>query len=353
MRIVNITAGFILVSLIVFILHAGQALLMPFVAALVIWYIILEFTLFFKKIPFGQFYLPYSGAFVLSLIFASILMYGFFHLLSSSISNIIIDAPRYQEKLKLALTTINAWLGSGIQLNSLFQDINLANLFSTLALMLSSLVSNFTLVLIYLLFLFLEAKTFPLKLQGLFDQSDSYHRASQLISQITQDINHFLKAKVFLNLIAGLSSYLVLEGFGIQYAGFWGVFIFLMHFIPFIGSIIAVILVMLAVSIQVTSLLSYGVLGCILITIQFLVGNVIEPKIMGKTLNLSPIVILLALAFWGYIWGILGMFLCVPIMVILNIIFAHFPSSRYLAVLMSADPSLIDKKAAENYPGRG
>lgn len=78
-----------------------------------------------------------------------------------------------------------------------------------------------------------------------------------------------------------------------------------------------------------------------LIAIQFVIGNIIEPKFLGKNLNLSPLVILLALAFWGSIWGILGMLLCVPLMTIINIVLLRFENTRHFAVYFSADPESL------------
>ena len=219
----------------------------------------------------------------------------------------------------------------------LLGNINVTSLFSTLAVVVSNLLGNFTLVLIYLLFLLLEAKTFNNKLEGICKDKSQYTRVSRLIKKIHHDINKFLQAKLIINSVAGLASYFCLLSFHVDYAEFWGVLIFLLHFIPFIGPIAAVLFVMLAVSIQITSLALFIVLASLLIVIQFAVGNLLEPKMMGTRLNLSPMVILISLAFWGYVWGIVGMFLCVPMMVIMNIIFAHFQKTQFVAVMLSAN----------------
>ena len=139
-----------------------------------------------------------------------------------------------------------------------------------------------------------------------------------------------------MNGLAGVASYVCLLGLHINYAEFWGVFVFLLNFIPFIGPILAVILVLLAASIQIDTMLSFSVLGVILILIQFIVGNLLEPKLMGNKIDLSPLVILLSLAFWGYIWGTIGMFLCIPIMVIIAIILANFNQTQSIAIALSA-----------------
>jgi len=336
-RLINTTAGLILITLIVFILHIGKNLILPLIIALVIWYIILQFTGLFHKIKIGRRRLPYAICLFIAIIVAAAIFYVFILLITSSIGNIISEAPRYQSKLQLILSYLNRWTKNRFDAMQLLGKLDLSTFFSKLAIVISNILSSFTLILIYLLFLLLEANTFDNKLKGMCKTPAQYHRVNNIIGRIHTDINTFLKAKTLINLIAGVASYITLLFFHVDYAEFWGVLIFLLHFIPFIGPIIAVIFVMLAVSIQITSLLLFIILGTILIVIQFAVGNILEPKMMGDRLNLSPIVILISLAFWGYIWGIIGMFLCVPTMVILTIIFANFPQTRAIAVMLSAN----------------
>jgi len=117
----------------------------------------------------------------------------------------------------------------------------------------------------------------------------------------------------------------------------WGLLIFLLNFIPTVGSIIATIFpAMIALaqsdgySLFLLVLIGIGVL-------QIAIGNILEPRLMGSSFNLSPIVILLNLGLWGYIWGIPGMFLCVPFLIILTIILSHFPQTRSIAIILSSD----------------
>jgi predicted PurR-regulated permease PerM len=125
--------------------------------------------------------------------------------------------------------------------------------------------------------------------------------------------------------------------FGVKFAALWGLLIFMLNFIPTVGSIFAVIISLVVVLVQFGSLSYLLSIGVLLTVIQLLIGNVLDPRLMGRSLNLSPIVLLLALGFWGAIWGVLGMFLCVPFMVIMNIVLSHFPQTRNIAILLSAD----------------
>jgi predicted PurR-regulated permease PerM len=126
----------------------------------------------------------------------------------------------------------------------------------------------------------------------------------------------------------------------VDFAGVWGLLIFLLNFIPTVGSIIATIfpaLIALAQSDGYTLflLVLFGI-GAL----QVCIGNILEPRLMGSSFNLSPIIILLNLALWGYIWGIIGMFLCVPFLIIVTIILSHFPQTRPIAVILSSDGRL-------------
>ncbi len=342
LRLLNTAAAFGLVTLLIFILHIGKNLILPLIIALVIWYIIIQFTNVFHKIRIKKHHLPYGIALFISIIISGVLLYLFVLALTYSISNIIREAPQYQHKIQTVLNYINHLSGGRIDVVKLIGQINISRIFSSMALIISDILSNTTLIIIYLLFLLLEYKTFNQKIIGICKNEKQVQRVNAVIDHINHDIKKYLKVKTIMNAIAGLASYFVLLFFHIQYAEFWGMLIFLLNYIPFIGPIAAVILVLIAVSIQISSLFLFILFGIILAVIQFGVGNIIEPKYMGTHLNLSPIVILISLAFWGYIWGIVGMFLCVPVMVITNIILAHFPQTKLIAVALSADGRAID-----------
>ncbi|WP_423064167.1 AI-2E family transporter [Candidiatus Paracoxiella cheracis] len=336
-RYLNFAASFGLVFLFVYVLYIGKHLLIPLVIALVFWYIIVRLTDLYQRIPFGRYHLHYGLALTISIITTGVVLYLFFLLLSHSISNIIQEAPKYEKRLQELLDFVNKLFGNHFQIDKLLAQIDLAKLFSRLALIVSDIASNFVLIVIYLLFLLLEHRTFNNKIKRMCKSKVQHGKIKHILDQIDHDIKHYLRIKTAVNAIAGVLSYILLVSFGIQYAEFWGVLIFLLHYIPFIGPIIAIVIVLLAVSVQVTTLVPFIILAVILCIIQFGVGNFLEPKWMGTRLNLSPIVILLSLAFWGAIWGVIGMFLCVPLMVIANIILAKFPKTHPVAVALSAE----------------
>jgi len=123
--------------------------------------------------------------------------------------------------------------------------------------------------------------------------------------------------------------------FKVDFPVLWAFLIFLLNYIPYIGSFVATFLPAAFAMFQFQSFLMLFWVFVVIQAVQFLVGNVLEPKIMGRTLNLSPLGVMLALTFWGIIWGVLGMFLSVPITSVMLISFSRFESTRFIAVWLS------------------
>jgi predicted PurR-regulated permease PerM len=126
------------------------------------------------------------------------------------------------------------------------------------------------------------------------------------------------------------------------------VLIFLLNFIPSIGSIIATIFPTILALVDGNSLWPFIIVGGGITALQFAIGNIIEPRLMGNTLNLSPLIILLSLALWGSIWGVAGAVLCVPITVICTIVCSYFPTTRPIAVLLSKNGQLKNLQDEES-----
>jgi predicted PurR-regulated permease PerM len=336
LRYLNTAAIYFIFFLTVYLLFLGRYLVIPLVIAVIFWYIIIRLIALYKKIPFGERHLPQWLAFTMAIISACIVLCIFFLILSHSISSIISDAPKYQQKLQEILAYFNKLI-TGVNFNVLVSQINFSHFFTKLALIISTSASDFIVILIYLLFLLLEYRTFSTKLRAMCSSQKQYLKMTTLFNQIGHDINSYLKIKTAINLIAAVVSFIVMLAFGIAYADFWAVVFFIVHYIPYIGPIAGILLVLLAASIQITHISTFILFAVLLTLVQFFIGNFLEPRWLGTRLNLSPIVILLSLAFWASIWGVLGMILCVPIMVILNIILAKFPKTQPIAVALSAE----------------
>jgi AI-2 transport protein TqsA len=124
---------------------------------------------------------------------------------------------------------------------------------------------------------------------------------------------------------------------GVDFAAFWAVLIFFFYYIPTVGSILAILAPALLTLVQFESLTPFLIVLGVFGPFQVLMANAVEPAIMGRSLNLSPLVIIVSLMFFGTIWGVIGMFLCVPIMVVAMIVLANFDQTRPVAILLSAN----------------
>jgi AI-2 transport protein TqsA len=161
-----------------------------------------------------------------------------------------------------------------------------------------------------------------------------------ILSHAQEDIQTYLWIKTVTSTVTGVVSYFILKWVGVDFAGFWAFTIFLLNFVPTVGSIIATLFPAILALIQFETIYQFLFVLISVGTVQIVVGNFLEPKLMGRSLNVSPFVVILSLTLWGSIWGIAGMFLSVPITVMMLIVFAHFEQTRYLAILLSGDGCL-------------
>ena len=156
-----------------------------------------------------------------------------------------------------------------------------------------------------------------------------------MVQKIDHQIQKYLAIKTIVSLATGLMAALVLLIFGVDFAIVFGFMTFLLNYIPNIGSIIATSLPVLIAVFQFETIWPAFWILIILGSIQMLMGNLLEPRLMGQGLGLSPLVVLFSLFFWGWLWGIPGMILAVPIAAIIKIVCSNVPSLEFVGELMS------------------
>lgn len=180
---------------------------------------------------------------------------------------------------------------------------------------------------------------FDLDLQKIKSQKE--RELENTFKEITIQIQRYIITKFFINLSAGIITTFVLQLYGLDYPVIWGLFVFLFNFIPTIGSAAALMLPVLFSLVQFDNFSSAFVVIIIMVIIQTVAFNVAEPMIVGNRLNLNPLIILLSVLIWGYIWGIVGMLLSVPITAIIKIILLNSKQENLLFIsdIMSQRPS--------------
>jgi AI-2 transport protein TqsA len=192
-------------------------------------------------------------------------------------------------------------------------------------------------VLIYAGFLFVEQVRFRRKLAIILGSGSQQERVQAVLDRIDRDIRVYIRIKTTLAVATAAFAYTVMAWVGVDFAAFWAVMVFFFYYIPTVGSILAIAAPAVLALVQFDHLTPFLIVLLVFGTIQIVTANVVEPTIMGRTLNLSPLVVIVSLVVWGTIWGVVGMFLCVPIMVVALIVLAQFKTTRPLAVLLSAD----------------
>lgn len=328
-------------ALTLYLLVVGQDIVMPFVLAIFLAYLILAAAHALQRIPLGKRRLPGGVSLALAVVALIGLIGLLVQIVAGNISAVVEAAPGYQDRLQAMLTQVNAWIAAAIgqerpiSLATLASELDLRAIVGRFVGAFQSIAGATVQIVAYVFFLLLEHRTLDRKIKALFPESEREQTVRATIAKIGGRIETYVLIKTFVSFLTGLASYIVLTIAGIDFAAFWALLIFVLNFIPYVGTPIGIAFPVLLALLQFDTLVTpVIVLGC-LIGVQMVVENGLEPKLMGNSLNLSPVFMILSLSVWGALWGITGMILAVPIMVMLMITCAQFPSTRGLAILMS------------------
>lgn len=325
-----------------YVLVVGKAFLVPLAVAVMIWYVINALSRTYAKL------IPWTDERNWLTTLAALISIGLFitlaiDMVQNNIADVTAAAPEYKKNFALlserftASSRLSEYLPN---VPKMVESIEVVPIISGLADLFFNMIGNIFLVLIYVLFLMLEQGTFTNKISAIFPDSARRESIMSILSHAQEDIQTYLWIKTVTSTITGMVSYFILWLVGVDFAGFWAFTIFLLNFIPTVGSIIATLFPAVLALIQFETIYQFVVVLIAVGAVQIVVGNFLEPKLMGRSLNVSPFVVMLSLTLWGSIWGIAGMFLSVPITVMMLIVFAHFERTRYLAILLSGDGSL-------------
>ncbi len=260
-------------------------------------------------------------------------------LVSSSIADFSGNIPFYQERLKiLTFETLQILSNQGIELETekLTEVINPSRILKLVANTLNglgSVLTNTFFVFLTFIFILSEASGFPNKLRAILNDKNT---DLEKYAEITAGVNRYLGIKTLTSLGTGIAISIWLAVQGVDYPVMWGVFAFLLNYIPNIGSIIAAVPAVLLVLIQLGPLAA-GITSLGFLVVNILVGSVIEPKVMGQGIGLSALVVFLSLAFWGWVLGPVGMLLSVPLTMGVKIALRGQESTKWLSILLGSN----------------
>jgi len=331
----------IIVVIMVVILIYAQTIIIPFFLAIIFWVMIRVIKKTILRIRFLRRWpdwilTVFSTAFLFS---SLIFIVG---MITKNIQYLSTAIPVYQANLSEIERNLSMQFGIDFEMifNNYTNQFEFTKLLSSLLSTLTSLFSAAFAVFLYLFFLLLEEATFSKKIRVLYPDNEKYEKVNVLISKVDHSVQQYVALKTLVSLVTGILSYFTLLFIGVDAPAFWAFLIFILNYIPNIGSLIATLFPAIFALFQFGELTQGFLVLFIVGSIQMAIGNFAEPRIMGKSLNFSPLVVLLTLAVWGVMWGITGMLLSVPITVILIIIMAEFPSTRPVAILLSRDGQL-------------
>lgn len=342
MKLLNMTLVIVLVVVTFWLLVVGQRLLLPLVIALVLWFLINLLAHAFRRVRLFGRPMPVWTSYLVSILCFIGGIWAVVELISMNLESVMRVAPAYQANLEEKLRALLAAIGINTSPNlaEIRELIDLREMLAALASTVTTLAANGGIILIYLLFLMLEQGTLDRKVTAFIGDPAKERRFRVLLRRITADVRKYIGIKTFTSTLTGVLSYAYLKVVGVELAEFWALLIFLLNFIPTVGSIVATIFPSLIALVQFDTLGPFFLVVGGIMAIQVCIGNILEPRMMGNSLNLSPMIILLNLSLWGLVWGIPGMFLCVPFLVISMIVFSHLPQTRAIAIIMSREGSL-------------
>lgn len=344
MKVIKFAMALLITVVIFTLLIVAQDLLLPLVIAIAIWYLINLLANGFARLRVGSFALPKPLCFLASIMTFVVTISILVQFVSGSLEDLNTVTPIYEANLRSLWARLP--FAQYLPIEGLFsgftERLDLSSILTTVAVSFTGLARDGLLIFIYVGFLLFEQGNFNRKLSALMGDPQKEKRTLRILTQVKADIQKYISIKFLVSALTGILSYVLLRLLDINFAEIWGLLIFLLNFIPTIGSIVATVFPSLMALAQSND--GFGLFFAVLLGIgalQVLIGNILEPRIMGKSLNLSPVVILFNLALWGAIWGVPGMFLCVPFLIITTIVLAHFPKTRPIAILLSSDGQVI------------
>ncbi|MDF1647092.1 MAG: AI-2E family transporter [Legionellaceae bacterium] len=338
-RSITFTAILISVCLVGYLLMAGRGFLLPWVIALFIWNLLNTLNNAIQRLPLLGQYLPSIFSMLLSFLVVIGFMWGLGHIVGDNVNEVISASARYQANFKHLMGQFDQQLLSKFlsSLDKFIDELNFQKILLNIYGGFTSVAGSTVLIALYVSFLFVEQAVFSQKLALLVPSTQKRKVVKQLMARTIRDTQTYLGLKTLMGLLTALASWAIMSWIGLDFAEFWALLIFFLNYIPNIGAIVATLFPALLALIQFQTWMPCVLMTSGLVVVQFIIGNILEPRYLGRSLNLSPLVILFALGLWGIIWGVMGMFLSVPITVMMIILFAHFPTTRPIAVLLSKD----------------
>ena len=334
-QLIIVFLGIVVAIMLVGVLYLTSSIVLPFMVALFLAYLLdpLVRCLTYCRVPLA---LAVCFALLVTFIFLALMGMLFY----ASAQSFVREYPTYEPKLRALVTTLT----SRLEVASLsWQLSDLSQEFSSVSVARAALASVGTfvtflgyllLVLLYMVFILLGQQHLPQRLHRAFGEEQA-QRIALVLQRITHQLQTYLGTKALLSLVTGVLVNLCLLILQVDFAVLWGALAFMLNFIPYVGMPIATIPPVLVAILKFDTLMPAVWIVVFVILIHIVLGGFLEPRLIGRSLHLSPLLVVLSLLFWGWLWGIVGAVLAVPIMATIKIVCENIPPLRFLSALMS------------------
>jgi len=336
----RISMSILAMAVIIYILKTLQHIFIPLTFAIFLSFLFQPINSFLRKrkIPIG----------VNLLFFVIIILFSFTvvgAVISTSITAFVADFPKYENAITemtksfftfivMPFENVTSFLENKVNWFQIADKISLTRILSTTAGSFIDFFVKLLLTIAFLVFIMLDLEDLSKRFKAILSDDD-FHLSEHITQKMTVQINKYIVNKTAISLATGLLSMIFIAIFGIDFVVVSGLLIFILNFIPNIGSIIASSFPIIICFIQYGLSWQLIAISATLVTIQMLIGNFIEPRVMGKQLQLTPLFVLISLIFWYWVWGPVGMILAAPLTSAITIILKEIPSFRLFTTLVS------------------
>lgn len=338
-KFLNIVAGLFLAGFSVYVVKELSSILIPLVLATIISFLFEPFFSWMKSKKIPQ-WLAIIIVLITIIVIANIVSVFIFASADSFSAKFIIYEDKFLmyfhsliESLKLSSSEIES-LNESLRLSNLLSQGGITSFITGIISSFAQIFGDFILILLYVIFILSEMGSMKERVRYAFEDEKA-DNISATLEKIFDDIRTYIFGKTIISLILGFVCGFILWIFGVDFYFIWGFLIFITHYVPNIGALFGISLPIIIMFLQFDNLFTPIFVGALLVAADNIIGNIMEPKILGDKLNLSPLILLLSLFAGEYVWGIVGMVLSVPVVSMLKIVLMNFEATKPVAILMS------------------
>lgn len=347
-----LVASLVLMSVVAMVRASG--ILIPLAVAFLFWFFINALAGFYERL-WSRWFAP-RRMIALPLAFLTFLVISLLvvQLVVFNVGEIGTRANEFEHSLDVLVGKVASLTGTSNQevINTIVSNLSIQRLVTAILLTMTGIASQFGIVFIYVIFLLVEQRYFDRKLRLVIADEGRRQHIRSMLERIGHDIQSYLWTMTVASVLTAVLSYAVMWTVGLDSAGFWAFLIFALNYIPTVGSILATAIPALYALLQFGDITPFLTVLVAVGVIQFVIGNIMQPRLAAKSLNLSQFVVILALFVWGAIWGIVGMFLAVPLTAIIMLICSNFERTRPLAIILSESGAIKAEPADQRGAGQ-